>query len=58
MKKSVVFAAESGTNAQNIIKDFAKTEIGTVEAVFTNNQSAQVIERAKNYGVPSIIFSK
>ncbi|MDI5896541.1 phosphoribosylglycinamide formyltransferase [Flavobacterium yafengii] len=58
MKKIVVFASGSGTNAENIIKYFAKTEIGTVEAVFTNNQSAQVIERAKNYGVPSIIFSK
>ena len=58
MKKIVVFASGSGTNAENIIKYFVKTVIGTVEAVFTNNQNAQVIERAKNYGVPSIIFSK
>ncbi|TDE03959.1 phosphoribosylglycinamide formyltransferase [Flavobacterium sandaracinum] len=58
MKKIVIFASGSGTNAENIIKYFAKTQIGTVEAVFTNNQSAQVIERAKNYGVPSINLSK
>ena len=47
MKKIVVFASGSGTNAENIIKYFAKTEIGAVEAVFTNNQNAQVIERVK-----------
>lgn len=58
MKKIVVFASGSGTNAENIIKYFAEKKIGTVEAVCTNNQSALVIERAKNYEVPSIIFSK
>ena len=58
MKKIVVFASGSGTNAENIIKYFSKSEIGSVAAVFTNNQSAQVIERAKNHEVPVIIFSK
>lgn len=58
MKKIVVFASGSGTNAENIIKYFEQTKTGTVKAVFTNNQNAQVIERAKNCGVPSIIFSK
>ena len=58
MKKIVVFASGSGTNAENIIKYFAKTKNGTVEAVFTNNQSAAVIEKAKNYGIPTISFSK
>jgi phosphoribosylglycinamide formyltransferase-1 len=58
MKKIVIFASGSGTNAENIIKYFAKTVIATVEAVFTNNQSAQVIERAKNNGVSVTIFAK
>ena len=58
MKKIVIFASGSGTNAENIIKYFVKTKIGNVAAVFTNNPSAQVIDRAKNYGVATEIFSK
>jgi phosphoribosylglycinamide formyltransferase-1 len=58
MKKIVIFASGSGTNAENIIKYFVKTKIGTVAAVFTNNPSAKVIDRAKNYGVVTEIFSK
>ena len=58
MKKIVVFASGSGTNAENIIKYFAATEIGRVEVVFTNNPNAKVIERARNYGIPTEIFSK
>ena len=58
MKKIVIFASGSGTNAENIIKYFAETKIGTVVAVFTNRQDAKVIERAKNYQVPVVVFSK
>lgn len=58
MKKIVVFASGSGTNAENIIKYFAATEIGRVEVVFANNPNAKVIERARNYGIPTEIFSK
>ena len=58
MKKTVIFASGSGTNAENIMKYFVKTKIGTVAAVFTNNPNAQVIDRAKNYGVTIEVFSK
>ncbi|MFV8392283.1 phosphoribosylglycinamide formyltransferase [Flavobacterium sp. LB2P6] len=58
MKKIVIFASGSGTNAENIIKYFAATEIARVEAVFTNNPNAKVIERAGNYGILTSIFSK
>ena len=58
MKKIVIFASGSGTNAENIMKYFVKTKIGTVAAVFTNNPNAQVIDRAKNYGVTIAVFSK
>ncbi|WP_339919120.1 phosphoribosylglycinamide formyltransferase [uncultured Flavobacterium sp.] len=58
MKKIVVFASGSGTNAENIIKYFASSETGTVVAVFTNNPSAKVIERAKNNEIPTEVFSK
>ena len=58
MKKIVVFASGSGTNAENIIKYFAKTKTGNVVAVFTNNRNAGVLERAKTYELPTKVFSK
>jgi phosphoribosylglycinamide formyltransferase-1 len=58
MKKIVIFASGSGTNAENIIKYFAAIKTGTVVSVFTNNPSAKVIERARNYEVSTEIFSK
>jgi phosphoribosylglycinamide formyltransferase-1 len=58
MKKIVIFASGSGTNAENIIKHFKNSSIGTVVSVFTNNPKAYVIERAKNFQVPTEIFTK
>jgi phosphoribosylglycinamide formyltransferase-1 len=58
MKKIVIFASGSGTNAENIIKYFENKAIATVVAVFTNNPNAKVIERAKNFQIPTEIFTK
>jgi phosphoribosylglycinamide formyltransferase 1 len=58
MKKIVIFASGSGTNAENIIIHFASKKLGTVVAVFTNNPNAKVIERTKKYDIPTVIFSK
>jgi phosphoribosylglycinamide formyltransferase-1 len=58
MKKIVIFASGSGTNAENIIKYFGNKDCGTVVVVFTNSPNAKVIERAKNLQVPTEIFSK
>ncbi len=58
MKKIVVFASGSGTNAENIIKHFKGGAIGEVVGVFTNNANAGVIDRAKNNAVPVTVFTK
>jgi phosphoribosylglycinamide formyltransferase-1 len=58
MKKIVIFASGSGTNAENIIQHFKSTNIGTVVSVFTNNPKAYVIERAKKFQISTEIFSK
>jgi len=58
MKKIVLFASGSGSNAENIIKHFKETKIAEVVSVFTNNPNAKVIERAKNHQIPVEIFSK
>ena len=58
MKKIVIFASGSGTNAENIIKYFSVTNTASVVSVFTNNANAKVIDRAKNLQIPTEIFSK
>ena len=58
MKKIVIFASGSGTNAENIIKYFKNTTAANVVSVFTNNANAKVIERAKNLQISTEIFSK
>jgi phosphoribosylglycinamide formyltransferase 1 len=58
MKKIVLFASGSGTNAENIINYFESKNDVAVVAVFTNNPNAKVIERVKNHAVPVVVFSK
>jgi phosphoribosylglycinamide formyltransferase-1 len=58
MKKIVVFASGSGTNAENIIQYFAATALASVVAVFTNKANAKVIERAHKFQIPTQIFSQ
>jgi phosphoribosylglycinamide formyltransferase 1 len=58
MKKILIFASGSGTNAENIIKYFRLGNIASVVAVFTNNPSAKVIERAHNLNVSTQTFTK
>jgi phosphoribosylglycinamide formyltransferase 1 len=58
MKKVVIFASGSGTNAENIIRYFKNNKTAVVVSVFTNNPNAKVIERANNFQVPTEIFAK
>ncbi|PKB16912.1 phosphoribosylglycinamide formyltransferase [Flavobacterium sp. 5] len=58
MKKILIFASGSGTNAENIIKYFKNSSTGTVVAVFSNNSNAGVLDKAKKLTVPTDIFSK
>lgn len=48
MKRIVVFASGSGTNAENIIKFFNHTKTAKVTMVMCNNEHAKVFERCKN----------
>lgn len=58
MKRIVIFASGSGTNAENIIKYFKNSTVATVVQVLTNNQHAKVLERAKNLNIKSLCFNK
>lgn len=58
MKKIVVFASGSGTNAENIVLYFNKIKVAKVIYIFSNNANAKVLERAESLNIPTEIFSK
>ena len=57
MRKIVIFASGSGSNAERIILHFNKKSIAKVVGVFANNPNAKVLEKAKKYNVPIFVFS-
>jgi len=58
MKRIVVFASGSGTNAENLITYFNNNDHATVVLVLTNNPQAKVLDRAKRLKVSALSFNK
>lgn len=58
MKRIVIFASGSGTNAENLITYFQNSKVGSVVQVLTNNPHAKVLERCKNLKVSAFSFNK
>jgi phosphoribosylglycinamide formyltransferase-1 len=58
MKRIVIFASGSGSNAENLINYFNDKGLASVVLVLTNNPQAKVLERAKRLKVSSIAFNK
>lgn len=58
MKKLVILASGSGSNAENIILFFKNNPKIEVHSVLTNKKDAKVLERAKKLNVESHFFSK
>lgn len=58
MKRIVIFASGSGTNAENLIKFFQDRDIGSVVLVLTNNPHAKVLERCKTLKVSALSFNR
>jgi phosphoribosylglycinamide formyltransferase 1 len=58
MKNIAIFASGSGSNAQNIIEYFKDNSIIRVVAILTNNPDAFVIQRAKSFNLPYLIFKR
>jgi phosphoribosylglycinamide formyltransferase-1 len=58
MKRIVLFASGSGSNVENIIQYFSSNSAVEVASVFCNNKTAKVLERASEFHVPSVIFSR
>lgn len=58
MKRIVIFASGSGTNAENIIHYFQTRAVAEVVHIFSNKAGARVLERAQNLGVTATVFDK
>ena len=53
MKNVAIFASGSGTNAENIVRYFSKSETIKVAVVLSNNRNVGVHARVNKLGVPS-----
>ena len=58
MKKIVLFASGSGSNAEKIVLHFKEKEDAKIIKIFTNNPNAKVLDRALSLQVPTLIFNK
>ncbi len=58
MKRIVIFASGSGSNAENLIKYFHNNDNGSVIQVLTNNPHAKVLDRCKNLKVSALSFNR
>ena len=58
MKRIVVFASGSGSNAENIIKFFNHTKTARVTNVLSNNRRAKIFDRCKRLNINCLHFSR
>ena len=58
MKRIVIFASGSGSNAENLIKFFQNSDNASVIQVLTNNPHAKVLDRCKRLNVSALSFNR
>ncbi|MCF2875992.1 MULTISPECIES: phosphoribosylglycinamide formyltransferase [unclassified Tenacibaculum] len=58
MKRIVIFASGSGSNAENIIKYFNSSQIATVTHVLSNNEHAKVFDRCERLNIEASLFDR
>ena len=58
MKRIVIFASGSGSNAENLIKFFHHSDTASVIQVLTNNPHAKVLDRCKNLNMSAFSFNR
>lgn len=58
MKNLAIFASGNGSNAQNIIEHFNKSNTARVSLIICNKPNAYVLERGKAKGVSSVVMTK
>ncbi|MGB1043062.1 MAG: phosphoribosylglycinamide formyltransferase [Tenacibaculum sp.] len=58
MKRIIILASGSGSNAENIIKYFQSSKIAQVTHVLSNNEHAKVFERCEQLNIDASLFDK
>jgi phosphoribosylglycinamide formyltransferase-1 len=58
MKRIVIFASGSGSNAENIIRFFNNTKTAEVTNVLCNSADAKIFERCKYLNIKCLLFNK
>lgn len=58
MKNIAIFASGSGTNAQKIIEYFSTAKSAKVRLILSNKADAFVLERARKYSIPTLVFDR
>lgn len=58
MKRIAIFASGTGSNAKKILEYFKTSSQVSVDLICTNKSDAGVLEIAKNFEVPSLLFEK
>ena len=58
MKRIVIFASGSGSNAQQITEYFANSEVARVIMIYSNRRDAYVLHRARMMNIPTVAFDR
>ncbi len=58
MKKIVIFASGTGSNALKIIEHFKKKSVGKVVLVVSNKKNAAVLDKAQQHNIPTLIINR
>ena len=58
VKKIVIFASGSGTNAENIMEYFADNELVKIDSLWSNNSNAYALKRAEARIIETFVFSR
>ena len=58
VKRIVLFASGSGTNAQNIIEYFANNEQVEIDSLWSNKANAFALTRAANLNIETYVFNR
>ncbi|GIJ93576.1 phosphoribosylglycinamide formyltransferase [Capnocytophaga stomatis] len=58
MRKIIIFASGSGSNAERIATYFKENDEVEVSLILSNNPKAGVLERAKRLQIPSVVFDR
>jgi phosphoribosylglycinamide formyltransferase-1 len=58
VKRIAIFASGSGSNAEKIADYFAASADVSIDLILSNNPDAGVIERARRYHIPVLLFDR